>query len=437
MVTLFGGYLMKIYAWKTMLGGDGAINSALMTLGLIDQPIRVLFYSPLAVIITLTHFLLPFAILPITAALRGITDAEIESARDLGARGFEVMKDIIVPRARAGIMAGFALCFLISVGDYLTPMLVGGTMAMVGQLIAPQFGTYFNWPLGSAMSFSILSVSLVILGIVYAALSRVGPAMKWGAVAHRIAGAVIVAVLLSPLVLVVLFAFTTKAVSNFPITGLTLRWWREMLAFEPFPTALYNSLTIGLSVGLLAAIIGTMAALGLACLPARRAQLAMAVLALPLMLPPLFIAVMLLVWYLFLQLPLGLSTVVLSHLLFTLPFVVIVVYARLSSFDFRTVEAARDLGASPLRAFVDITLPIIRPDGDRRRLDGDRALHRRFHPHQLHHRRRQYPADPRHEHAAPQRDADDQRDRHHADRIEHRVDAHRPLSDPLSRMTGG
>jgi len=104
-----------------------------------------------------------------------------------------------------------------------------------------------------------------------------------------------------------------------------------------------------------------MAALGLACLPARRAQLAMAVLALPLMLPPLFIAVMLLVWYLFLQLPLGLSTVVLSHLLFTLPFVVIVVYARLSSFDFRTVEAARDLGASPLRAFLDITLPVIRP----------------------------------------------------------------------------
>jgi spermidine/putrescine transport system permease protein len=174
LVTLFGGYLMKIYAWKTMLGGDGAINSALTVLGLIDQPIRVLFYSPLAVVITLTHFLLPFAILPITAALRGITDAEIESARDLGARGFEVMKDIIVPRARAGIMAGFALCFLISVGDYLTPMLVGGTMAMVGQLIAPQFGTYTNWPLGSAMSFSILSVSLIILGIVYAALSRVG-----------------------------------------------------------------------------------------------------------------------------------------------------------------------------------------------------------------------------------------------------------------------
>jgi spermidine/putrescine transport system permease protein len=178
---------------------------------------------------------------------------------------------------------------------------------------------------------------------------------------HRIAGGIFVLVLLSPLLLVVLFAFSDKAISNFPIEGLSLRWWREMLDFQPFPTALLNSLKVGLSVGLLAAVVGTMAALGLAAMPARRAQIAMAVLALPLMLPPLFIGVMLLVWYLFLQLQLGLFTVVMSHLLFTLPFVVIVVYARLASFDFRTVEAARDLGASPLRAFLDVTLPVIRP----------------------------------------------------------------------------
>jgi spermidine/putrescine transport system permease protein len=185
--------------------------------------------------------------------------------------------------------------------------------------------------------------------------------MKVAAILQRLAGAAIVAVLLAPLVLVVLFAFSAKAVSNFPITGWSLRWFREMLAFGPFSTALHNSLAIGLSVGLLASIIGTMAALGLACLPARRAQLMMAALALPLMLPPLFIAVMLLVWYLFLKLQLGLGTVVLSHLLFTLPFVVLVVYARLTSFDFRVVESARDLGASPLRAFFTVTLPIIRP----------------------------------------------------------------------------
>jgi spermidine/putrescine transport system permease protein len=174
LITLFGGYLMKIYAWKTMLGSDGAVNSALIAVGLITQPFEALLYSPAAVIITLTHFLLPFAILPIAAALRGINDAEIESARDLGAGPWPVLRDIVIPRARTGIMASFALCFLISVGDYFTPLLVGGKMAMVGQLIAPQFGTYFNWPLGSAMSFGILGVSLVVLAFVNAGLSLVG-----------------------------------------------------------------------------------------------------------------------------------------------------------------------------------------------------------------------------------------------------------------------
>jgi spermidine/putrescine transport system permease protein len=185
--------------------------------------------------------------------------------------------------------------------------------------------------------------------------------MKPTAFIHRLAGLLFVMLLLSPLALVVLFAFSSKAVSNFPIPGWTLRWWREMLAFEPFTPALENSLLVGLAVGLIASLIGTMAALGLACLPRRQAQIVMAALALPLMLPPLFLAVMLLVWYLFLDLALGLRTVVLSHLLFTLPFVVIVVYARLSSFDFRTIEAARDLGASPFKALLDVMLPVIRP----------------------------------------------------------------------------
>ncbi|MFO1039597.1 MAG: ABC transporter permease [Geminicoccaceae bacterium] len=174
-------------------------------------------------------------------------------------------------------------------------------------------------------------------------------------------GTLVVAFLIAPIILVVLFAFTDRAVSNFPITGLSLRWWQAMLEFGPFPAALLNSLLIGISVGLLAALIGTAAALGLAALPANRARLGIAILSVPLMLPPLVLAVALLVWYIFLNLKLGLSTVVLSHLLFALPFVVIVVYARLSSFDFRIVDSARDLGASPGRAFRDVTLPVIRP----------------------------------------------------------------------------
>lgn len=174
MVTMFGGYLMKIYAWKTMLGGDGAINSALLAIGLIDEPIKALLYSPFAVILSLTHFLLPFTILPIYAALRGISDEEVESARDLGAAGRRVLLDITIPRARNGITAAFGLSYLLSVGDYLTAQLVGGKMAMYGQLIAPQFGTFFNWPLGSAMSFAVLAVGLCVVATMHTLLSKVG-----------------------------------------------------------------------------------------------------------------------------------------------------------------------------------------------------------------------------------------------------------------------
>ena len=177
----------------------------------------------------------------------------------------------------------------------------------------------------------------------------------------RMLGLFVALFLLAPLFLVVLFAFTSNTVSHFPLEGFSLRWWREMFAFAPFATAVWNSAVVGISVGMISAVIGTLAGLGLAGMKERHARLIMTAFALPLMLPPLLLGVMLLVWYLFLGLPLGLGTVVLSHLLFTLPFAVIVVYARLQSFDFRTVEAARDLGASPLRAFIDVTFPAISP----------------------------------------------------------------------------
>ncbi len=163
MATMFGGYLMKIYSWMTILGITGVLNTALLTLGIIDEPLPWLFYNVGAVIVTLIYFLLPLAILPIYASMRGITDIEMEAARDLGAGGWRIFSDIVVPRSHTGIMAGFALCFLLAAGDYLTPALVGGKVNMIGVQIAPQFGGIFNWPMGSAMSFVTLGSSLVVV----------------------------------------------------------------------------------------------------------------------------------------------------------------------------------------------------------------------------------------------------------------------------------
>jgi spermidine/putrescine transport system permease protein len=174
-------------------------------------------------------------------------------------------------------------------------------------------------------------------------------------------GGVYVFFLLTPLVLVVLFAFTNRGISNFPIDHVSLQWWDAMLEHRQFRPALNNSLIISSAVGLISAVIGTMAAMGLARLPRRRASLGIALVSLPLMLPPLVLAVSLLSAYVAVGMKLGLTTVILGHLLFTQPFVILVVYARMVGFDYSVVESARDLGASPLKAFLTVTLPIIRP----------------------------------------------------------------------------
>ena len=171
LITLFGGYLVKIYAWKSILGADGLLNQALIGLGLIRQPLAFLIYSRGAVIIALVHFLLPFAILPIYAALRTVTDVTIEASRDLGARPAQTLVRVILPQIKAGLFAAFAFCFLLAAGDYVTPMLLGGTSgSMLGQFVLIEFSTRFNWPAGSAMSFGLLLACLLLL----AAFSLVG-----------------------------------------------------------------------------------------------------------------------------------------------------------------------------------------------------------------------------------------------------------------------
>ena len=167
LVTLFGGYLVKIYAWKTILGRDGILNSALLGLGLTSEPIDAFIYNPGAVIVALVYFLLPLAVLPIYASMRNIQDITLEAGRDLGASSAQVLFGIVLPQCRAGLVAAFAFSFLIAVGDYITPLFLGGTTgAMIGMFIANQFSIRFDWPLGSAMAFLVMAVSLsIVLGI--------------------------------------------------------------------------------------------------------------------------------------------------------------------------------------------------------------------------------------------------------------------------------
>jgi spermidine/putrescine transport system permease protein len=172
LITLFGGYLVKIYAWKSILGTDGVLNKAMLSLGLIAEPVSALVYSVNGVVITLTYFLLPFAVLPIYGSLRSIDDATLEAARDLGAMPWPVMRDVVLPQCQTGLMTAFTLSFLISVGDYVTPRFVGGGAALMGTFIENQFSFGFNWPLGSAMAFTTMFATLILVLIVRVTLRR-------------------------------------------------------------------------------------------------------------------------------------------------------------------------------------------------------------------------------------------------------------------------
>lgn len=166
LITLFGGYLMKIYAWKTILGNEGVINSILIYLHIIKEPLTFLLYTKFGLIITFVHFLLPFAILPTYASLRGVNSIEIDSMKDLGAKFYHVQFMLFFQRCRTGVLASFVFCLLIVSGDFLTPYLIGGKITFIGNMIAPKFGKFFDWPLGSAMSFTMLTTSILIIVIV-------------------------------------------------------------------------------------------------------------------------------------------------------------------------------------------------------------------------------------------------------------------------------
>jgi spermidine/putrescine transport system permease protein len=162
-VPFWSGYLLRILSWKVILGYGGVLNSGLMYLGVIDEPISSLLYNVNAVIITLTHSWVAFAILPIYVALERIDRTLLEAAADLGDNAIRRFLRITLPLSLTGVTGALLVVMIPTVGDYVTPRLVGGTEGlMIANAIQAQFGKASNWPLGAALSITtMIAVSLV------------------------------------------------------------------------------------------------------------------------------------------------------------------------------------------------------------------------------------------------------------------------------------
>lgn len=165
-------YLLRIFTWKVILGYNGVINSGLIGLGLIDEPLEFLLYNPNAVVLTLTHAWAAFAILPIYVSLEKIDRSLLEAATDLGDGPVARFIRVTLPLSLPGVIAATVLIFVPTVGDYVTPALVGGPDGlMLANLIQAHFGIINNWPGGSALSIMMM-VIVGIIAMAYVALTR-------------------------------------------------------------------------------------------------------------------------------------------------------------------------------------------------------------------------------------------------------------------------
>ncbi len=163
-IPLWVSYLVRGYAWKTILGSDGVLNGFLQYLHITREPVSFFLYSPFAVILMLTHIYTPFVFLPIYAALEHIPRPLIEASQDLGANRRDTFLRVILPLSIPGLLAGATFAFVLSLGDFLAPLLVGGPSAtMIANIVQSLFGAAYDWPLGAAISVGILLVTITLL----------------------------------------------------------------------------------------------------------------------------------------------------------------------------------------------------------------------------------------------------------------------------------
>jgi len=167
-IPFWTSYLIRIFLWKVILGYNGVINGSLMGMGVIEEPLTFILYNANAVVLTLAHAWAPFAILPIYVSLTKIDKSLLEAARDLGDNAFQRFIKVTLPLSMPGVIAAALVVFIPTVGDYVTPKLLGGTDGlMIANMIQVQFGKANNAPLGSALAIiSMFTVGIISIGFV-------------------------------------------------------------------------------------------------------------------------------------------------------------------------------------------------------------------------------------------------------------------------------
>ena len=371
-------YLLRVLAWKIMLGNSGIINSTLMELGFLEGPLEFLLYSRFAVVLTLAHGWAAFAILPIYVSLSKIDRSLLEAAADLGESPVRTFFRVTLPLSMPGVIVAAVIQFIPMVGDYITPMMVGGPRGiMFGQIIAAQFGAAYNWPLGAALTIMMmLTITLIVLAFIW--LSQLGTVRRRemeSVVAtsepvaserrrigplHVYMGFYLVFLYIPSLMLPV-FSFNDSIQMVLPLKEFTLKWYQGIPNTPGLMEALGNSLKVAISVSIVTTTLATLGAKALTRyrLPGQGAALGFIML--PMVMPGIILAVGILVLLLAVGIPLSLWTIGIAHVVATLPFSTLVIRARMEGLAKNIEESAQDLGENGWMTFWRVTFPLILP----------------------------------------------------------------------------
>ncbi|WP_246776948.1 ABC transporter permease subunit [Microvirga sp. VF16] len=405
LVPLFTAFLIRTYAWMIILGRQGIINNMLIGLGIINEPLPLL-NTTFAVIIGMVHVFIPMAIFTMYSSMARISHDLALAAQILGAKPVQAFLRVYFPMSLPGVFSAGILIFIVSIGFYITPSLLGGpTDAMISQLIVEQMTTLLNFELSYASSIVLLLVTIftLFLASLFIPLemiwstATVQPANQksnlWARLLSNIkrtlqplltgsetlihaltkplltrsarwlwAYTVIVLVFLTaPLLVVVILSFSSSPFVVFPPPGFSLQWWQKLAQATDWHASFLFSLKLGLVSALFATLIGTMGAFWLVrtTLPIKRPLFLFSLS--PLMVPAVIIATSLYIFEARIGVLGSFTGLVIGHVLLSVPYVIVVMAAALRGFDRSLESAAAVHGARPLQVLHLVTLPVLKP----------------------------------------------------------------------------
>jgi ABC-type spermidine/putrescine transport system permease subunit II len=364
-IPFWTSYLIRVLAWLNMFGDEGLINQTLTGIGLVPAPLAFFGFGRPAIVITFVYLLFPLSFLATYIAIERINPAMFDAAADLGARPWRRLLTITLPTARSGIVAGFVFAFIAMMGDYATPQLIGGTKgSLYANLITNQFGYSLQWGFGATLAVLFLVTILMLVIVLRLMVGGVAAAGEYtGGFTRRRApflfgySVLYLIFLYTPPALLVLLAFNDSDETGLPFVGFTTRWFTEVFNNPVLLDAFWTSLQVAITAVLISAVLGTPAAVQIARVTGRLRSFNLAIIAVPLFLPPLVLGLAIIVGLNALGLQRGLWTIIAGHTILTLPVVTLLVLVRLEGLDRDQEIAAMDLGARPWRAFLTVSLP--------------------------------------------------------------------------------